>query len=86
MLAAWRRAQALFERPIYLVLGGFHLGSAGSGEIARILHALRQMGVEKVAPCYCTGEEAIARFAEEYGEDFIQAGLGRVIVVEPSPH
>lgn len=79
------RAQELSDRPIYLVLGGFHLGSANAGEITRILRTLRQMGVQKVAPCHCTGERAIAMFAEEYGEDFIQAGVGRRIVLEPRP-
>lgn len=77
------RAQALFDHQVYLVLGGFHLGSANSGEITRILTALRQMGVQKVAPCHCTGERAMAMFADKYGEGFIEAGAGRVIVVEP---
>jgi len=76
------RARDLFERPVYLVLGGFHLGSANAGEIAQILSALREMGVQKVAPCHCTGERAIAAFAGEYGDDFIEAGPGRVLVVE----
>jgi 7,8-dihydropterin-6-yl-methyl-4-(beta-D-ribofuranosyl)aminobenzene 5'-phosphate synthase len=77
------RAQELFDEQIYLLLGGFHLRSAGSREIARILGALRQMGVRKVAPCHCTGEHATVLFNKEYGGDTIQAGVGRVIVIEP---
>jgi 7,8-dihydropterin-6-yl-methyl-4-(beta-D-ribofuranosyl)aminobenzene 5'-phosphate synthase len=76
------QAKALFSDPVYLVLGGFHLGSKSDAEISAILAEFRRLGVEKVAPCHCTGERAISRFAAEYGEDFIQAGVGRVITVE----
>jgi 7,8-dihydropterin-6-yl-methyl-4-(beta-D-ribofuranosyl)aminobenzene 5'-phosphate synthase len=76
------RAREIRDRPIYLVLGGFHLGSASTGEVTRILRALRDMGVQQVAPCHCTGERAIAAFADEYGEGFLRAGVGLVIVVE----
>jgi 7,8-dihydropterin-6-yl-methyl-4-(beta-D-ribofuranosyl)aminobenzene 5'-phosphate synthase len=79
------RARELFNREVYLVLGGFHLRSASRQEIGRILRALRQMGVEKLAPCHCTGEMAISAAAEEFGDDFIQAGVGSVIVVGDKP-
>jgi metal-dependent hydrolase (beta-lactamase superfamily II) len=41
------------------------------------------MGVQKVAPSHCTGVQAIESFEAEYLEDFIQAGVGKVIVVNP---
>ncbi len=75
-------AKSLFEEPVHLVLGGFHLGSANEAELAAILVDFRRLGVDKVAPCHCTGDRAIAMFAEEYGEDFIQAGAGKVIQVD----
>lgn len=80
------RTRELFEGDIYLVLGGLHLGGAGAGEIARIVESLRRMGVQKVAPCHCTGDQARALFSEEYGDDYIDAGVGRVIVVASDPH
>ena len=76
------KAKSLFGEPVHLVLGGFHLGSANESELAAILVDFRRLGVEKVAPCHCTGDRAIAMFAEEYGEDFIQAGAGKVIQVD----
>jgi 7,8-dihydropterin-6-yl-methyl-4-(beta-D-ribofuranosyl)aminobenzene 5'-phosphate synthase len=79
------RAKALFNDPIQMVLGGFHLGSKNGAEISAILAEFRRLGVEKVAPCHCTGERAISRFANEYGEDFIQAGVGRVVTVAHCP-
>jgi 7,8-dihydropterin-6-yl-methyl-4-(beta-D-ribofuranosyl)aminobenzene 5'-phosphate synthase len=73
------QARVMFAEPVRLVLGGFHLGSKSKAEIGAILRDFRRLGVEQVAPCHCTGERAIAMFATEYGEDFIQAGVGRVL-------
>jgi 7,8-dihydropterin-6-yl-methyl-4-(beta-D-ribofuranosyl)aminobenzene 5'-phosphate synthase len=77
------RAVALFDEPVYLVLGGFHLGDKSETQLESILSAFRRLGVEQVAPCHCTGERAIQMFRDEYGEEFIEAGAGRVIVVGP---
>jgi metal-dependent hydrolase (beta-lactamase superfamily II) len=54
-----------------LILGGFHLKGTAPAEIAAIVQALRCPGVEHVGPCHCTGEQAIAAFAEAYGDDFV---------------
>jgi 7,8-dihydropterin-6-yl-methyl-4-(beta-D-ribofuranosyl)aminobenzene 5'-phosphate synthase len=66
--------------------GVYTTGELGTGiiEIKGILSEFRRLGVRKVAPCHCTGEQAIKMFRQEYGEDFIQAGVGKVIRVLPS--
>lgn len=46
-----------------------------------VLDEFRRLGVERVAPCHCTGGSAIEMFATEYGEGFIRAGVGLVISV-----
>lgn len=74
------QAHGMFAKPVNLVLGGFHLGSKNKNEIGTILQDFRRIGVQQVAPSHCTGERAIAMFAEEYGEDYIQAGAGKVFV------
>jgi 7,8-dihydropterin-6-yl-methyl-4-(beta-D-ribofuranosyl)aminobenzene 5'-phosphate synthase len=79
-----RKAKALSGDQVYLVLGGFHLGGKSRGEIEGILSEFRRLGVRKVAPCHCTGEQAIRMFRQEYGEDYLQAGAGKVIRVLPS--
>ncbi|MGD8554047.1 MAG: MBL fold metallo-hydrolase [Anaerolineales bacterium] len=76
-------AHELLDQPLYLVLGGFHLGNMSLSEIDSIVAGFRRLGVEKVAPCHCTGDLALRRLSQEYGDDFIQAGVGRVIVIEP---
>ena len=76
------RAVTLVGDPVYLVMGGFHLGSASNARITSILEAFRRMDVQKVAPSHCTGDIAIHMFREEYGEDFIESGVGCVIIIE----
>ena len=76
-----RRAKEVVGGEVYLVLGGFHLGSASRRQVERIIADFRDLGVQKVAPCHCTGDRAIRVFGEEYGEDFIRAGMGCVITI-----
>ena len=71
-----RRAKELTGQEVHLLLGGFHLRDASEAEITEIIDAFRQMGVEKVAPCHCSGNVARRLFGEAYGTDFIPAGVG----------
>lgn len=68
---------------VHLVMGGFHLAGASPAEVQEVIDELEALGVEKVAPCHCTGTDAIASFAEAFGPDFIQAGVGTVVSIEP---
>ena len=78
-----RRAKESAGGKVYLVMGGFHLGGMSRRRIEQIIADFRQLGVQKVAPCHCTGDRAIWVFAEEYGGDFIEAGVGMVLDVGP---
>jgi 7,8-dihydropterin-6-yl-methyl-4-(beta-D-ribofuranosyl)aminobenzene 5'-phosphate synthase len=71
-----------FAEPIYLVLGGFHLGSKSEAEIDAIVNDFQRLEVKQAGPCHCTGDLAIAKFAAEYGEDFLSIGVGSVIRLE----
>jgi len=62
---------------IYLVMGGFHLGGASEAAIEGVVEGLRQLGVQRVAPCHCSGDRARGAFQKVYGENFILAGVGR---------
>lgn len=70
-----------FGDPIRMVLGGFHLRHKSVGSITAIIDAFRRLGVEKVAPCHCTGDRAIKMFANEYGGGLIRTGVGKVFHV-----
>ncbi|MCI0506925.1 MAG: hypothetical protein L0Z73_12560 [Gammaproteobacteria bacterium] len=62
-------------------MGGFHLGARSDSDIRAIIQRLNTLGVEKVAPSHCTGDNAIRLFREAWENDFIEGGLGAVIEV-----
>ena len=66
---------------IYLVLGGFHLAGASDSELKKIVKSFRELGVKKAAPCHCSGDRTRELFKEEYKEDFISNGVGKVIEI-----
>ncbi len=76
-----RRARQVEDKEIDLVIGGFHLGRKPDDEVGDIIKELKDLGVKRVAPTHCTGNRAIELFREAWGDDFIDAGLGRVIEV-----
>jgi 7,8-dihydropterin-6-yl-methyl-4-(beta-D-ribofuranosyl)aminobenzene 5'-phosphate synthase len=78
-----RRAKESVGGEVYLVMGGFHLGGTSQRRVKAVIADFRQLGVQKVAPCHCTGDRAIRVFAEEYGDDFIETGVGMVLHIGP---
>jgi len=47
-------------------------------QIERIIANFRALGVRRVAPCHCTGDQAI----DAFGAEFIPNGVGRVITLD----
>ena len=68
-----RKAKEISEK-LYLVLGGFHLGDA-----TNVIKEFKALGIEKAAPCHCSGDLAREQFRKEYKENFIENGVGNVI-------
>jgi 7,8-dihydropterin-6-yl-methyl-4-(beta-D-ribofuranosyl)aminobenzene 5'-phosphate synthase len=75
------QAQTYLDKNIYLLMGGFHLGSKSNKEILSIISRLKALGVRKVAPSHCTGDKAIQLFRKIWADDFIEGGLGAIIEV-----
>ena len=73
------KAKETMREEVHLVMGGFHLGGASQATIEGIVEDFRKLGVQKAAPCHCSGDRAREMFAAEYGEDFIEAGVGKVL-------
>lgn len=65
-----------FQDRIYCVLGGFHLFGKRRKTIRAIIDRFRKLGVEKAAPCHCSGKTALEMFRKEYGEKFIEVKVG----------
>jgi len=47
----------------------------------RIIFDFRRLGVRRVSPCHCTGDQARRMFADAFGADCILAGVGQVISI-----
>jgi 7,8-dihydropterin-6-yl-methyl-4-(beta-D-ribofuranosyl)aminobenzene 5'-phosphate synthase len=75
-------ANKILEDKILLVIGGFHLGAMARPELEEIIAGFRKLGVERVGPCHCSGDQARRMFKQEYGQDFLDAGVGRLIEFE----
>lgn len=72
-------AKDLVKDDILLVMGGFHLEWASRGKIEKIIFAFKQWHVRYVGPCHCTGGKARGLFEKHFGENYINAGAGKVI-------
>ncbi|MGC9490916.1 MAG: MBL fold metallo-hydrolase [Thermovirgaceae bacterium] len=72
-------ATRLAGRPLSLALGGFHLGGATDREVHEIAKALKGLGVERVAPCHCTGRSATSILLQSFGDKGIAVAAGSVV-------
>lgn len=74
-----REGQEAAGSRMAVLIGGFHLNGSGKRQVASIIAELRQLGVQQIMPCHCTGEDAIALFSTAYGENYIEGGVGRTV-------
>jgi len=74
-----KRAFDLVGKMPSLVMGGFHLKDSGSREVRRIIEVFRDQGVDRVAPCHCTGTGAIKAFKEAFGDNYTTTHVGTVV-------
>lgn len=63
-----RHAQKIMEAErIYAVLGGFHLVDANDEKIQSTVIDLMKFAPDFLGPCHCTGEKAIRKLKETFG-------------------
>ena len=75
-----RRAREIVPEKIYLAMGGFHLKDHSEEAVRNIIDSFRKIGVKKVSPSHCTGERAIALFAEHFKDNYLKIGTGYSLV------
>jgi 7,8-dihydropterin-6-yl-methyl-4-(beta-D-ribofuranosyl)aminobenzene 5'-phosphate synthase len=75
-----KKVKKHFSEPIYLVLGGLHLYDKPISEVKKIVNEFKSLGVEKVAPCHCTGKQAVMMFKQEFKENFIKVSISKKIL------
>lgn len=76
-----KAAQDQLQKPIYFVLGGFHLFRKSSSFNEEVVKQFQTLGVKNVAPCHCTGDTTIALFEQAYLEHFHKMGAGSIIEI-----
>jgi 7,8-dihydropterin-6-yl-methyl-4-(beta-D-ribofuranosyl)aminobenzene 5'-phosphate synthase len=79
--SALQPGEAIDYEAVALVVGGFHLASKNTSQVEAIIAELKSLDVVRVCPTHCTGDAAIAMFAEAYGEGYILGGAGKVITL-----
>jgi 7,8-dihydropterin-6-yl-methyl-4-(beta-D-ribofuranosyl)aminobenzene 5'-phosphate synthase len=55
---------------VYQVVGGLHLFDKSVLEVETIIAELKHLGVRKIAPCHCTGDQAIEQIKAAFGAGF----------------
>jgi 7,8-dihydropterin-6-yl-methyl-4-(beta-D-ribofuranosyl)aminobenzene 5'-phosphate synthase len=66
-------------KQIHAVFGGAHLNEASEERILRTITALKELDVQKLGLCHCTGLDALYLMAHEFGDKFILNNAGTVI-------
>lgn len=74
-----RRSKKLLQRPVYLVLGGFHTMPATAVGVDKVVRQFRSLGVRNVAPAHCTDEKVKAFFRAAYKKHYITVGAGKTL-------
>lgn len=73
-----KKSAEIWGKDILLVFGGFHLLRTSKDEINQIILEFRNMKVKYAGSTHCTGNKAIEVFKENYGNNFIGLGVGKV--------
>ncbi len=74
-------ATKLAGRPPALILGGFHLHHREEADVRYVAEQLLRLGVDRIAPCHCTGDGAAAILRDAYGERFVEVSAGSPLKV-----
>lgn len=64
---------------VHAVMGGFHISGTNVG--VKVGEFLKELNVEIVSPCHCTGYDARKGIAEIVGEKYVKIGSGKTITI-----
>jgi 7,8-dihydropterin-6-yl-methyl-4-(beta-D-ribofuranosyl)aminobenzene 5'-phosphate synthase len=67
------------EQPVHTVVGGMHLVHAEPSRIEKTIAAFREIGVQRLAPCHCTGFQATASMWNAWGKACTPCRAGSVL-------
>ncbi len=73
------KAKEIGKQNIFFVMGGFHFYKTPPETVNKIIANFKQLNVQKVSPCHCSGEQAQELFKKNYNENYLHVGVGKVI-------
>ena len=76
-----KEIKSVFNKNIYMVLGGFHLLDKSDKEMENIIADIKALGVVKCGAGHCTGDKQIKMLKNSFGINFIELGVGNSIVI-----
>lgn len=79
-----RDAKAHTARPLCAALGGFHMGGFGTREIRAVTDELRELGVERIGPCHCSGERTREVMRKLLGDNYLEIEVGAHLTFPPA--
>lgn len=62
------KARESLKKPVYLVMGGFHLAGQSDDAVLQTIEGLKELGATAVGPSHCTGDRAIELFQQAFEE------------------
>ncbi len=68
-------------KSIYAVIGGAHLFRVPGERLQQTIAALKELKVQKLGLCHCTGLPAVGLLSQEFGEKFFFNNTGTTIVL-----
>jgi 7,8-dihydropterin-6-yl-methyl-4-(beta-D-ribofuranosyl)aminobenzene 5'-phosphate synthase len=68
--------------PIRAVIGGMHLVNASVERIARTVEKFKQLNVQSLAPCHCTGMAATVALWNAFPDNLIPCHVGAIFQFE----
>lgn len=71
-----QKVQETTNSQIKIIFGGFHLLNSSKRSILNIIKELKDMNLKSIAPCHCTGDQAMQIIKEEFGANFLYNGVG----------
>ena len=77
-----KKAKETVGKEVYLAMGGFHLTGVFRSQISYVAESLHRLGVQKVAPCHCSGDTARRLFKDYFGKNYIDSGVGKQITIK----
>lgn len=76
------KAASAVNPHVHILFGGLHLVRTSDQEVDRLAADLRnKWKLDRIAPGHCTGEPAFLRLQKVFGDDYLYAGAGTLLVV-----